>query len=294
MNTPAENPRAVVGSNQAAEHGVLVAEQMRRDYAELEETVAAQLEEARNLPVEVNDDETMGIFAKLIKRLRDTAKRAEAFHAAEKEPHLRAGQAVDSFFFALIDKCARRDRKNKPGAADILGARLDDYNQRKLAAEVARRRAEAEEAARVAAAAAAKAREEARLAEEARQAAERARKPEHIETKGQVAAAAEQAATTSAIDSQMAAGKADDAYISTLAKPSDIVRTRIESGPTVTMAQEPYAEVEDYDLLDKVKLWPFISQDAKDKAVRAWAKTTGHREQMTGAKIGKRAKSQVR
>ncbi len=67
-----------------------------------------------------------------------------------------------------------------------------------------------------------------------------------------------------------------------------------ESGTLSTMADEPYAEILDAALLDKNTLWPFISEDAKGKALRAWAKTTGHRQQMAGASIGKRQKSVVR
>ena len=53
------------------------------------------------------------------------------------------------------------------------------------------------------------------------------------------------------------------------------------------MTTESYAVIEDEALLDKEKLWPFISLDAKEKAFRAWAKTTGHNVQMLGAKVGR-------
>ena len=60
------------------------------------------------------------------------------------------------------------------------------------------------------------------------------------------------------------------------------------------MATEPYALVEDFELLDKAALWPFIKQDVIEQALRAWARTTGHNQQMAGAKIGRRPKTVVR
>jgi mono/diheme cytochrome c family protein len=57
----------------------------------------------------------------------------------------------------------------------------------------------------------------------------------------------------------------------------------------------PLADVpaEDRAKLDKEALWPFFTDAEIEKALRAWAKTTGHRTQMEGAKIGFRAKARV-
>ena len=294
MNSPADNPSSVIGHNKGPDAAKMVAEALERDYAETVKNVSDLLDQARDLPKEIGDDEQMGAVAKIIRGLRDTTSRLTAFHKAEKEPHLRAGQAVDSFFFSLIDKCARRDRKNKPGAADVLQARLDDYNQRKLRAEQERRRREAEEADRIAREKREAEEKAAREAEEARLAAERARKPEHIEAKGEIATVKEDEASTAKIEADLAAEKAEEAYVGTLARPADIVRTRVDEGPLVTMQSVGYAEIEDSSRLDKAILWPFISEDSKEKALRAWAKTTGYRQQMDGAAIGKRNRSAIR
>jgi hypothetical protein len=264
------------------------------EYRELLQTIPDLLAQARELPVEINDDAEMGTFARLIKRFRDTTARIEAFRVKEAEPYLRGKQAVDSFFFALAEKCVRRDKKAKPGAADILAARLDDYNQRKLRAEQERRRQEEEKTRREA--------EERRRAEEAarqeaeekRLAADRARKAETIEQKSAIAQEAEAQATTAKIEADLAQERAEEARIATLAKPADLVRTRVEEGPTVTMGTEPYALIVDASALDKETLWPFISEDAKEKALRSWARTTGFNKQMAGAEIGRRPKSVVR
>jgi flagellar biosynthesis GTPase FlhF len=249
---------------------------------------------AEALPAVIENDAEMGSFAVTIKELRDTAARAEAFRVAEKEPHYRAAQAVDAFFAPLRDRCARPDRRAKPGAADVLQERLDAYNQRKLQEEMARRRREAEEQERIAREARERAERERAAAEEARRAAERARKPETVEQKSAEATERERAADSSLIEADRAMADAETAGIATLAKASDIVRTRVEGGPLVTMAQEGYAEVVDSSALDRDALWPYISENEKEKAVRLWAKNTGFRQQMAGAKIGKRNKSVVR
>lgn len=289
----ATNPRAVTGSNEAPDYAQSVTDAMRRDYAEVEKTVGDLLEEARALPTEVADDATMGTYAKLIKRLRDVAGRVEAFRIKEKEPYLRGGNAVDGFFNSLFAKVSRRARGDKPGAADVLQARLDDYQQRKLREEQERRRREAAEQERLAREAQAQADLERRQAEEARLAADRARKPETVIAKEAVADAQEATAFTAGIEAKLAEGRAEDAHIATLAKPADLVRTRVADA-LVTMAQEAYAEVVDRVLLDKAALWPFFTDQEIEKALRGWAKTTGHRKPMEGAAIGKRAKSVIR
>jgi len=289
-----ENPRAVAGDNLAPDYAQDVTARMRRDYEEVAKTVEALVEEAYALPAEIDDDATKGRFTHLIKRLRDVAARVTAFHSKEKEPFLRGGQAVDQYFFGLLDKCARRDKKAKPGAGDRLLAVLNAYDTRKLAEERARREREAAEAARVAREARERAEREAREAEERRLAAERARKPEIAERKAEAAAAQEAAADAAKVDASVATAHEQDAHIATLAKPADIMRTRGDDGTLATMGTEKYADVIDATKLDKEALWPFITLEAKEKALRAWANNTGHAQTMPGASVGKRPRSVVR
>jgi chemotaxis protein histidine kinase CheA len=283
-----------IGHNRPPDFAATVAEQLARDYGELNRSVESLLEESLALPPQVADDDDMGLYARLIKRMRDAAARVEALRVNEKEPHMRAAQAVDSFFFALAEKLCRRTRTAKPGRADFLQARLDDYNQRKLRQEQERRRLEQEERFRQAREAEAKAREEARKAEEARLAAERARKPENVAAKDVLATEAEQAAAVAIADATVAASRAEEAHVAALAKPADMVRTRVEQGPLVTMAEEGYATVENFSMLDGAKLWPFVPTAAKEQALRSWARNTGFAQQMLGASIGKRSKTVVR
>ena len=303
MSENTQNPREALGGNFPPLARSIAAEEnfagtvtafLEDEYRQIPGTVAQLLEEARAIPQVIEDEPTMGTVAKLIKRLRDEAAKIEAYRVKETEPYLRGGQAVNSFFFALREKCIRKDRQAKPGAADILQGRLDDYNQRKLAAERERLRQEAERSRREREEAERREREAAEKAEADRLAAERARKPETQQAKADIAEQSAQAASQAKIDADRATADAEAAHIATLAKPADIVRTRVNEGPTVTMATEPYALVEDFELLDKAALWPFIKQDAIEQALRAWARTTGHNQQMAGAKIGRRPKTVVR
>lgn len=296
MSMP-DNPRAVIGDNESPEapdYAKIAIERMGKDYGAVVDTVTGLLEEARALPVEIDNDETKGKFTQIIKRFRDLKSRLETFHSKEKEAPYRTGQGIDQFFFGLIDKCVRRDKKNKPGASDVLMSRLQAYDDRKLAEEQERRRKEAAEAARIAREAQVKADRERQEAEEARLAAERARKPETVEAKTVIADTAAEEASTAAIEAKLATDAAEAAHIETMAKPADLMRMRdAESGTLSTMGTEPYAEIIDRDKLDKNKLWLFLNEDAIAKALRAWAKTTGYTQQMDGAAIGKRNKSKV-
>lgn len=260
----------------------------------LSNQVAELLDEARLIPKEIDNDDDMGKAAKLIKRLRDLAKNLEATHAKEKAPYFRSSQSCDNFFFSMIDKVAKRAKPNKPGAADILQTRVDDYNQRKLAREQELRRQEAAKAAKEAAEKKRLEDEAAAKAEADRLAAERARKPETTAAKEAVADLSEVRAAEARAETSVAIEKAQEARVATLAKPADIVRTRVEDGPTVTMATEPYAIVEDFSKLDLAILRPFIKQDALEQALRAWAKTTNFNTEMPGALIGRRPKTVIR
>ena len=262
---------------------------LEEDFASIPRRLDAMLARARDIPKEIADDAVMGEAAKLVKEFRDLTKEIEATHAKVSGPYFRSKQTADNWFFSLWDKAIRRAKTNKPGAADILSDRINDYQQRKLRAEQERRRVEEERQRRAA--------EEARRVEEAarrkaeddRLAAERARKPETIEQKGTVATESEQVASTASIEADIAADKAQQAHIDTLAKPADIVRTRVEEGPTVTMQREAFAIV-----VDAAKLWPFVALAEKEKALRAWAKNTGYGTQMPGAEVGYRPKTVVR
>lgn len=293
----AENPRAVVGDNQAPDYAQRVTEQMAADYSALVISVTDLLAEAREKPADVQTDEQALDIGALIKRLADADKRAEAYRTAEGEPYLRGKNAVDQWFFALRDKLGRRnknDRSAKPGAIDILQARVSAYLERKRIEEEARRDREEADRRRIAKAAQDEADRIAREAEDARLAAERARKPEHIEQKENVASKLEEQASVASAAAAVAQEQAQEAHIATLAKPADMARTRGDDGVLLTLAKESYAIMVDRSKLDLSKLAPFFTDAEVEKALRAWAKNTGYNQPMDGAEIGRKNKGVTR
>jgi hypothetical protein len=318
MTDAPENPKAVIGHNfpplarsiaeEQGDFAAITTAYLDEEYAAQPQITASLLDEARALPPAVEDDETKGKYTSLIKRLRDQVKNLESYHAKEKQPYLRGGQAVDQKFFGLIEKLARRVKTGKPGAADVLLARVTAYDDRREAEERARLQREADQRAAVAREAQRKAEEERRERErienEARaaaEAAERARKPEHIEAKTEIAQAKQAeaqaqagAATEAAITANVATIQAEEARVATFAKSADLMRHRGEDGTLSTRQQEPYAIIEDESLLDREALWPLISMDAKEKALRTWAKIHNFNKPMAGASIGRRPRSVVR
>ncbi len=311
MDQPTENPREKIGGNLppiAAEiaryegdFAAVTTAFLVEEYAKQPQIVASLMAEATALMRDengdlkkINDDETKDKVKSLIKRIRDANKVLDAAHETEKQPYLRGGQAVDQFFFGLMDKCVRRAKTNRAGAADILNDELTDYDTRLLNAEMERRRVAAAEEARKAKAAQDEADRVAAEAEQRRLEAERARKPEIIEKKEEVAQQTETAASAAKVEATIATGRAEEAHIDTLAKPADVMRSRGADGTLSTMATEPYAVVQDAALLDKNALWPFIPLAAKEQAFRAWAKNNGYSVQMAGGKCGRKPKSQVR
>ena len=237
----AENSRAVAGDNQANTAAARVTEYLERDYRSLTEEIDKLLAEARDLPTEVSTEHDATTIGLVIKKLREADGRAESYRETEKAPHRLSAEAVDSFFFRLRERLARRnprDHKQKPGAADVLQARVNDFLERKRIEEEDRRRREAEKAAQDA-----------------------------------------------AVDAQMASQSAHEARIATFAKPAELARTRGD-GVLLTQARQPYAIVTDRGALDREKLWPFFTDAEIEKALRAWARTTGHSQPMPGAEIG--------
>jgi hypothetical protein len=304
-NNPTTDDRLGIGGNnpplwalldllgEQANVSAVVTDYLNDRYKQWEPAVEEILEEARALPREIAEKEDRDKFPPLIKRIRDLAAKLNGLHTKEKEPFFRGGQAVDQKFFGLIDKLSRRSRTSNAGAADVLNARLTDYDNKVLAAEQERRRLEAERLAREAREKR-EAEEKAALeAEELRLAAERARKPETVEEKSKVADQAEQAHSSARVEATVAVARAEEAHVQTLAKPADIMRTRGDDGTLSTMAQEKYAEVVDRTKLDYAKLGPYFAIAAVEQALRAWAKATDHREAMQGAAVGRRNKSKV-
>lgn len=289
------NPRAVIGSNvpDAIDYAKEETDRLNRDYAQLGTTIEGLIDEFDAVPEALTVEQKPAVMS-LIKRVRDASKHVLGLHELEKTPHLRRGQAADQFFFGFADRLLRRQPRNREGIGDILNRRLTDLDNRILAEEQERRRLEADRIRREAEEADRKARELAEKAEAERLAAERARKPERKEEKAEIATQTEDAAATAAAIATAADARATAARMETLAKPSDIMRTRASDGTLGTMQQVTYAEVTDVDKLDGSVLWQYVDYAGKEKALKAWARATDHRKSMPGADVGRRNKSQVR
>lgn len=282
------------GQNEpTVDFAALESSRLRKDYEWLEASVRDALEKARELPAEVTDDDVQSDYASAVKSLRDLHARIEALRVTEKEPHYRRGVATDSFFNTFKAKIAK-DKKHDPnGAIDVLQARIDNYVRAK--AEAARRAREEEE--RIAREAERKAREEREKAERAaREAEQKAARARNEEKRREAEAAAEAArleADRRAREEERARQERQDASASAQTKTADMVRTRTESGHMVTARREPYVEITDSMALDPAKLWAFVKDDHKLAALKAWAKTTGYKQQMAGAVIEMRDRAVV-
>lgn len=301
VETSPLNPRAVPGSNQAPDYAQQVTDRIAAEYAEIDTTLTRLLDEARTMPATVENDDQALLLGALIKRMRDVDARIESIRTLEGEPYLRGKNAVDSFFFAWRDKIGRRnknDRSAKPGATDVLQARINDYQNRKIAEENARREGEARETARIAREAQEKAAREAREAEEARLKAERARKVETRAATNEAAEAQERAADVAQQNAARAAELAEEARLASLARPADIARVRgndsTGAGVTLTVAKENYAMLIDRTKVDMEALRPYFTDVEIEKALRGWAKATSFRATMPGAEIGSRHKGVTR
>lgn len=295
MNTP--DATATIGDNNPpADWAKLTTDELSLNYASSVREVTALLEEARAFPARIEDNETFGKGKDLVVRLRKAFDTLDGHREKEKAPHETRYTATNNWFFGWMEKLKRRNKNAAAGAADIIYARVDDYNQKLLAAEEARRRQEALDARMEADRLLAEAENAERNRIEAERAAARAIKPQHIETKTAVAEQAAGAAAVKQVEAMIANDKAEVAETYAAAKPADMVRDRSDGGTLSTMGTEKYAIVdgdEGYALLDKEKLWPFIKRDEIDKALRKWAETTGHAVQMPGAKIGRRPKTRI-
>jgi hypothetical protein len=282
-----------IGHNQPPDRAQQVMDRLALDYKATLDNVAALLDEARKMPATVETDEQALLAGALVKRMREAVKSIEDKRVLEKEPHLRAEEAVDQFFFPLRDKLARRTKTAAAGGADILDARTQDYLVRKQAAEQAERDRAAAEQRRLADARQAEADRLEREASEAREAAGRARAPSQVEAKGAIAEEKERQLAEARAEAAVAAERAEDARIATLEKPADV--SRVAGGNvSLSLGREKYAIVTDRALLDYSKLAPFFTDVEVEKALRGWAKSTFHREKMGGAEVGERQKGVTR
>ncbi|WP_188260828.1 hypothetical protein [Azospirillum tabaci] len=93
----AENPRAVIGSNGAPEPTPF--EKSEAEVSKLYDEAALWLDGAT-----VDSQELADGIANLLNMIRAAEKAADAARKADKEPHLKAGQAVDAAYKPILEK----------------------------------------------------------------------------------------------------------------------------------------------------------------------------------------------
>ncbi|MDO8534110.1 MAG: hypothetical protein Q7S17_05135 [Xanthobacteraceae bacterium] len=286
-------PAAAQGTN-VPDYAAEESARLAREFSGLEKDVTDLLAEARALPTTVEDEPTANLYTKTITRFGDLDTRLDKFRESEKLPYLRRGTAVDSFFGRMRERLFRKKKTDKAGGADILHDRLHAYNVKREADE-RRKREEAERVAREAEEQARLAREKAqREQREAEEKAARARKTANIEEQQRLAREAEERAAAARAAEDEARDIRRDAEAAAAAKPADLVRERHEGGAMNTMKQVPYVEMTDSMALDVVALWPFVKNDAKEAALKAWAKVVQYKKPMAGAIIEYRNETVVR
>lgn len=270
-----------------------VVSRLSKDYAELQNSVAGVLERLRGLPKTIETETDLEAYSSVIRDGRDLRKRLDAYHDAEKTPYLRSGQGVDQFFFGLEEKLARRKPRDPAGGLDVADARVDDFMQRKLAAERAERERIAREEREKAEAIRRQQEAAAAAAREAEAKAARARNAENVAAHNAEAERQRRAAEDARAAEILAEQKADDARIDAKASAADMTRTRLDTGAVATMAQVPFVQIDDVSKLDMAALWPHLKEDAILSALKSWAKVSGHRKPMAGATIELRSKGRI-
>ena len=186
-------------------------------------------------PRHVKNDADLSAAGALVTDAKDLGNRIDLKRKMIKDPYLRAGKEVDSFFKPLSERILK--------VVDVFQALSNAYMREKVAKE----RAEAEAAAR-------KLREEQAAREEAARKAEEANRSKTAATH---TAKAEEAAT-----------KAEEAEARAQAPIEDIAKTTTDTGVTISGKAEWVADIDNYDAIDLNPLKPYLPRDAVEKALK--------------------------
>lgn len=283
-----------IGHNESPDWAAVVTADLAEKYAkEFRNVDDLEAEGVKFLEQGVADDDAYGRGSDLVIRIRKAADTLDSHREAEKaEPEVRYN-TINNRFFGAIERLRKRTKHATPGISDLIYAKLDTYNQAKLAREQRRRRQEALDARKDADQAQAEFEVAEQIRIEAERTAARARAPEHIEAKTEIAHRAAEVSAVAQVDAFMAGDRAEQTMLFAKAKPADMVRSRSSGGTLSTMGTEAYAEIFDEKLLNKDELWSHISLAVKQVALNKWAGLNGHSVQMAGAKIGRRPKTRI-
>lgn len=260
-----ENERAVIGGNNPPTAEEILEEKCSELLSALEFVAAETTKTVNTLrpkggaaPV-INSDEDVASVAPLATKARDIFSKLEATRGEEKKPHWDAGKAVDAFFKPHKERATR--------IFDTLESLASDFQNRKIAAERAAARAEAEK----------NEKEAQRLREEA----EASKRTETAERKLAQAEGAEL--------------KADEAIEDANASNAALGAVRGGDGSVIVSARTVWAAtVVDYEAIPLDKLRPYLDRAAIEKALNAYVKIHKGAAQLEGVNFTEKAKASFR
>ncbi len=252
-----------MGHNQGPDAAEALRQRLEERFGPNVERRDELLEAFERAPETMGDDATAGRTGDFIKQLAAAVKDAETHRKAEKEPFLNSGRTVDGWFKGISEPLQ--------AAQKVMTTRLTVYERAKAAEE--RKRREAEEAA-------ARAEAEAAIAEAKERAA-------IVKNDADLDAAiqAEEAAA-------LARAAAQDAKKEAEANAAELSRTRGDLGSVASLRTAWVGELTDRATLDLEALRQHLSEDALEKAIRAYVKAGGR--ELPGAQIEERTTTVVR
>jgi hypothetical protein len=216
---------------------------------------------ANKAPREIDSEDGLSAIAKLVVDARALTKKVDDARKEAKDPYFRAGQEVDNFFRAPLERLAR--------IRDVFQAIADKYQRAKAEAERRRREEEARAA-----------REEETRRREATQRAEE---------QGQ-----RQRAKTQTAKADAAADRADEAEAAAAAPLAAHVETRVSDDGVKAGAKGEWTfEIVDLDQIDYAKLGPFFKPEHIGVALKAAVKQ-GRRDFGPGVRVFETVKAVLR
>jgi len=278
---------AVKGHNKPP---VLTPDELVRDYAHIDTSLAEIKVQVDGVPTVIEDEEDLELARSAVRSCMKASKSLEATRKDAKEPYLSAERVVDSHF--------NKHKETVSGWQSSIEGRAHIFLKKKEAEERARR----EEEARIAAEEARKAQELARKAEEERIAAEQARLAheqmnitkgddeadadahdgEHYNALESEARQEETVARERALAATAEAlSKAKEAD----AKPADLARTRTGDGLSTLEEVWKYEVIDLKQALKDDALLSFISTNEIDKAVARYVKVHKGDRPLAGVRI---------
>lgn len=250
---------APIGHNRPPSATEILKERFYELLDEEDATIAKIRDVNATLPITTDEDQAAA--GETVKLVRNFLKKVEQTRAAEKQPHIDAGRAIDGFFKNGVT--ARVEDVLK-----ILSKGMDAYAAKKAA-------------------------EERRKAEEARRQAE-AEAARQREIAEREAARNRPTSTQKHLDrAEIAEDHAAEAERRAEASNADLTRVRSE-GATVSGKTEWKFEITDLKAVDLEALRPYLDKATLEKAIRQFVRVNKGSAQLTGVRIFEDVKASVR